>query len=79
VPEGGVDRPADGVPGDAGSVVVDLQVDRARDRGGVATDLGAVAVQQCAPADDVVDVAAGDVPQVGVLGDHAQHGPSDHR
>jgi hypothetical protein len=42
------------------------------DRGRVAADLGAIAVQQCAAADGVVDVAAGDVPQVGVLGDDAQ-------
>ena len=47
-------------------------MDRAGDRGGVATDLGAVAVQQGAAADDVVDVSAGDVPHVGVLGNHAQ-------
>ncbi len=65
---------ADRVPGEAGLVVGDRQVDRADDRGGVAADLGAVAVQQRAAADDVVDVAAGDVPQVGVLGGHPQHG-----
>jgi hypothetical protein len=47
-------------------------VDRAGDRGGVAADLGAVAVEECAAVDGVLDVAAGDVPQVGVLGDHAQ-------
>jgi hypothetical protein len=53
-------------------------VDRAGDRGGVATDLGAVAVQQCAAADDVVGVAAGDIPQIGVLGDHAEHSRTPH-
>jgi len=64
--EAGVDRFADRVLGDAGLLVGDWQVDRAGDRGGVATDLSAVAVQQCAPADGVVDVAARDVPQVSV-------------
>ena len=55
-----------------GLLVGDWQVDRAGDRGGVATDLGTVAVQQGAAADSVVDVAAEDVPQVGVRGNHAQ-------
>src|SRR5260370_37430468 len=41
--EVGVDRFADCVLGDAGLVVGDWQVDRAGDRGGGATDLGAVA------------------------------------
>src|SRR5258708_22472104 len=70
--EAGGDRVGDRVRGDAGLVVGDWQVDRAGDRGGVASDLGAVLVEQCAAADSVVDVAAWDVPQVGVLGDHAQ-------
>nr|WP_236706156.1 hypothetical protein [Frankia sp. ACN1ag] len=73
VPEAGVDRLADCVPGRAGLVVGDRQVDRAGDGGRVAPVLGAVAVQQRAAADDVVDVAARDVPQVSVLGSDAQH------
>ncbi|MEV5711366.1 hypothetical protein [Actinoallomurus sp. NPDC052274] len=52
-------------------------MDRADERGGVAADLGAVAVQQRAAADDVVDVAAGDVPQVGVLGDIGLRRPTN--
>ena len=40
--------------------------------GGVATDFGAVVVQQRAAGDRVGDVAAGNVPQVGVLGGDAQ-------
>ncbi len=47
-------------------------MDRAGEGVGVAADVRAVAVQQGAAADDVVDVAARDVPDVGVLGDHAQ-------
>jgi hypothetical protein len=46
--EAGADRLADRVLGGAGLVVGDRQVDRAGDRGGVAADLGAVSVQQCA-------------------------------
>src|ERR671916_808888 len=68
----GFDGFSDRVPSVAGVVVGDRQDDGSGDRGGVATDLGAVAVQQCAAADGVVDVAAGDVPHVGVLGGHTQ-------
>lgn len=39
---------------------------------GVATDFSAVAVQQRAAAGGIVDVVAGDVPQVGVPGGDAQ-------
>ena len=45
----------------------------AGDRGRVAADLGAVAIQQCAATDRVVDVAPGNVPQVSMLGHHAQN------
>ena len=48
-------------------------MDRTGDRGGVAADLGTVAIQQCAATDRVIKVTAGDVPQVGMLGDHPQH------
>jgi len=81
VREAGVDGRPDRAPGGAGIVVGDTQVDRAPDRGGVATDVSAVAVQQGAAGDDVVDVAAGDVPDVRVLRDDAQrrHGAAaDH-
>src|SRR5258707_15683508 len=70
--EAGADRFADRVLGDAGLVVGDWQVDRAGDRGGVASDLGAVLVQQGAAADSGVGVAAWDVSQSGGVGDHAQ-------
>ena len=47
-------------------------MDRAGDRCGVATDLGAEPVQEGASPDAVIEVGAGDVPQVGVPGDDAQ-------
>ena len=81
VGEAGVARLVDRAPRRARVVVGDGQVDRADDLAGVAADLGAVAVQQRAAPDDVVDVAARDVPHVGVLGDHPQRrrrAPADH-
>src|SRR5258708_10166611 len=68
--EAGGDRVGDRVLGDAGLVVGDWQVDRAGDRGGIASDLGAVLVQQCAAADSVVDVPPWAVPQLRLLRDH---------
>jgi hypothetical protein len=81
VAEAGIERLADRLPRVLGPVVGHRQVDRAGDRGGVPADLGAEAVQQGAAGDDVLDVAARDVPQVGMLGHHAQRrrrAPADH-
>ena len=72
VPEPGVDCFSGCVTGLAGIVVGDRQDDGPGDRGGVTADLGAEAVKECGAADAVADVAAGEVPQVGMLGDHAQ-------
>jgi hypothetical protein len=72
VPEAGVDSFRDRVARRVRVVIGDRQLDRAGDRGWVPTDLGAEPVQARASPDAVVDVAAGDVPQVGMLGDHAQ-------
>ena len=47
-------------------------MDRAGDRSGVAIDLGAEAVKNGASPDAVVEVGAGDVPQVGMPGNDAQ-------
>src|ERR1700683_157344 len=74
VPEAGVEGFADRFPGGVGLVVGDGQVDRAGDGGGVTAGLGAVLVKQCAALGGVGDVAAGDVPQVGVLGSDAEYG-----
>jgi hypothetical protein len=71
VPEVGVERFADGLSGGFGAVVGDRQDERTGDRGGVAVDLGAEAVQQCATPEGGVDVVTGEVPDVGVLGDYA--------
>jgi len=47
-------------------------MDRAGDRCRVSADISTELVQQSASPNAVVDVAAGDVPQVGMLGDDAQ-------
>jgi hypothetical protein len=47
-------------------------MDRAGDRSGIATDLGAEPVQESASLDAVIEVGAGDVPQVSMPGDDAQ-------
>jgi len=62
VPEAGVERFADRVPGGAGLAVRHVQMNRAGDGGGIAADLGAVAVQQRAALGGVGGVAARDVP-----------------
>jgi hypothetical protein len=48
VVEAGGDGLTDRVQGDFGLIVGDRQEDGSGDQGGVATDLGAVAIQQCA-------------------------------
>src|SRR5579863_3486599 len=70
--EASTDGFRDRVPGVAGMVVGDWHVNGSGDRGRVATDLGAEAVQESASTDGVIDVAAGDIPQVCMLGNHAQ-------
>lgn len=47
-------------------------MDRAGDRSGVATALGAESVKESASLDAVIEVGAWDVPQVGMPGDDAQ-------
>ncbi len=69
--EASVDGSSDRVPGGAGVIVRDWQVDGSGDRGGIATILGADAVQESTSTDGVIDVVSGDVPQIGMLGDHA--------
>ena len=72
MPEAGLGRRGDRVPGAAGIVVGDRQDEGPRDRGGVAADLGAELIQHRAPGRGGRDVTAGEVPHIGVLGDHAQ-------
>ena len=74
VPEAGLDGRRDRVAGAARIVIGDRLGDGPGDLGRVAADLRAEAVEQGAAGDEAVGVAAGDVPHVGVLGDHAQGG-----
>ena len=67
-----VDGFSDRIPDGVGMVVRDWQGDGSGDRGGSAADLGTDAVQESTSTDDIIDVAAGDVPQVGMLGNHPQ-------
>jgi len=59
VPETGRDRRGDRSPGRARLVVGDREDERAGDHVGVAADLGAQPVQQCAGSDRVVEVVPG--------------------
>src|SRR5246127_4717860 len=68
----GVEGATNRVPRHFGLVVGDWEVHRPGYGAGVAADLVAVAVQQRAPGDRIVEVSAGDIPQIGVLGDDAQ-------
>src|SRR5260370_18329522 len=63
----GVDGATNRVPRHFGLVVGDWEVHRPGNGAGVAADLVAVAVQQRAPGDRIVEVSAGDIPQIGVL------------
>ena len=74
VPEAGLDGRRDRVAGAARIVIGDRLGDGPGDLGRVAADLRAEAVEQRAAGDEAGGVAAGDVPHVGVLGDHAQRG-----
>lgn len=47
-------------------------MDRAGDRGWVTADLGAVPVKESASLHAVIDVTAGNVPTVSMLGDDAE-------
>ena len=69
VGEAGLDGRGDRGPGRRRLAVVGSEVDRAGDRGWIAAVLVAQLVEVRAPRDAVVDVAAGDVPYVGVRGD----------
>jgi hypothetical protein len=83
VREAGVDRSRDRVPSATRVVVGDRQDEGSRDRSGIATDLAAEAVQESAALDGVLDVIAGEVPHVGMLGDDTQRSggpsPDDYR
>jgi hypothetical protein len=72
VSEAGVDGLRDRALGRGGPVVGNREMDRAGDRGWIPADLSTELVQQSASPNAVVDVAAGDVPKIGVLGDDAQ-------
>lgn len=63
---------SDCIMGVAGMVVGDRQMNGSGDRGGVAANLSIEVAQESASMDGVIDVAAGDIPQIGILGGHAQ-------